>query len=585
MHQKAVFLIFVITTLTFANSLGNGFVGDDEVLFTHNTFYKSPQNIIRLFQKSYLTQSNDVFMSFKTDFGSGSVAYRPMLTLSYFWDYGMWKEKPFGYHLMNLVLHILNSFLVYFLFFFIGKDQHLAFWGTLLFAVHPMRSEAVCSIGYRADLLSTFLGLLSFLLFLKFKDRTRPRGIPFMMLSWLTYFLAVFSKESVIIIPLLIFAYDFYYNPLTLNKLFGYLKRYYGGYIVISLFYLFIYFKAFPNTTLKDSGFLGGSLVTHVMTMLRIFWDYVFEFSLPFLVNVLPALYAPSVDKFLDIRVICSVGILLSFAFFIRRFFPARNPISFFLLWFLISYIPVSNIVPLVNPMAHRFMYFPSIGLSFVFMVLIERLCRAFKNLGRESKLGGIVRVSGIALCVTTASLLNSLWKNNFIMASAVIKHFPDFYKGYTILGIEYFRALDCQNAKFYLNKSLQLGSIEPRIQVMLGMCSLDQFELARDYFIQAIREFPQDVAPYQGLGKLFLRHGKYEEAILSLEKSLEIAPAICAYEDLIKTYLALGEKEKTKDILVEASKNLRDQEQLDYLQKIIIQSSYANEKKKISDR
>ena len=115
MHKKAIIIILALGILTFGNSLFNGFVGDDEVLIVKNDFYESWSNFPRLFTSDYITRSEDVFNVNNMYSHTGSVAYRPVLSTSFFFDHWIWGKNPFGYHLTNLILHLCNSVLVYFL--------------------------------------------------------------------------------------------------------------------------------------------------------------------------------------------------------------------------------------------------------------------------------------------------------------------------------------------------------------------------------------------------------------------------------------------------------------------------------------
>ncbi|MFA5088407.1 MAG: hypothetical protein WC552_05170, partial [Candidatus Omnitrophota bacterium] len=120
-HRKFIILIVLVSLAAFGNSLQNGFVGDDNLLFLKNTFYRSWENFPRLFGKDYISDSNnfDLYIKNESDVGSGSVAYRPVLSATFFVDYALWKEKPFGYHLHNLILHTFNSLLAYWFLFLI----------------------------------------------------------------------------------------------------------------------------------------------------------------------------------------------------------------------------------------------------------------------------------------------------------------------------------------------------------------------------------------------------------------------------------------------------------------------------------
>ena len=125
--RLAIILIVLITALAYANSLKNSFVWDDIWTVVNNDSIKSWNNFPALFSKSYLT-------SF------GEISYRPVCTFSYFIDYFIWKLNPFGYHLTNLLLHILNAILLYFLINLIIADKNLSLLASLLFALHPVNS-------------------------------------------------------------------------------------------------------------------------------------------------------------------------------------------------------------------------------------------------------------------------------------------------------------------------------------------------------------------------------------------------------------------------------------------------------------
>src|SRR3989339_2269897 len=92
--------IILISLLLYLNTLPNTFVYDDAYVITENYFIKSWGNLPKLFTKDYLPFS-------------GELSYRPVVTLTYFIDYAIWRLNPFGYHLTNVILHAINCFLLY----------------------------------------------------------------------------------------------------------------------------------------------------------------------------------------------------------------------------------------------------------------------------------------------------------------------------------------------------------------------------------------------------------------------------------------------------------------------------------------
>ncbi len=137
--RLAIILIIFITALVYANSLKNSFVWDDYVVIVDNNFVKSWKNFPAIFRKSYLSPfiKSGSYFFVDSSIGSGETSYRPVVTLSYFFDYSLWRLNAFGYHLTNLLLHITNAVLLYFLINLIAKNKKIALLSSLLFALHP----------------------------------------------------------------------------------------------------------------------------------------------------------------------------------------------------------------------------------------------------------------------------------------------------------------------------------------------------------------------------------------------------------------------------------------------------------------
>ena len=115
-RTKIIILLAVFTLITFGNSLNNEFIGDAKSIFDINTFYKKPQNLIRLFRKDFITDSAQTLdlPGHEASF-SGCISYRPVTALTFFGDYFLWRDRAFGHHLTNVLLHLLTCLAAYFL--------------------------------------------------------------------------------------------------------------------------------------------------------------------------------------------------------------------------------------------------------------------------------------------------------------------------------------------------------------------------------------------------------------------------------------------------------------------------------------
>ncbi len=563
MHRKFIWLIILIGLLTFANCLFNDFVGDDEVLVVHNSFYDHWQNFGRLFQSDYITQSNILFEKKSGDFHSGSVAYRPFLSATYFLDAALWQKNPFGYHLTNVVLHLLNSILVYFLVYALTQNAIVAVFSSILFCVHPLKAEPVCAIAYRHDVLASFFVLLSvhcFTKYTQFQNRWRYYGG-----TILFYILAIFSKESAIVLPAILLFYDVCFTA-PVRKINW---RLHGVTGLISLFYIFAYYAVFPNSTLGKNLLLGQNWLEHIAASFRIFLDYIGWLLNPFLVKTFPPLYVPPLEGMGSWHTILGVILFFSLLLSIFRLIGRDRVLAFFIFWFLISFLPVSNIIPLANPMAHRFLYFPSIGLLTVIILLIYKLFSKRTIFSNNPRLILLLAALVISANVISTIFLNSCWRSNYSFARAAIEAYPEDPKAYSILGIVYFGAGMCQDATQAIKRSLELGIRDPRVYYMLGACE-DNQQKAKDYFETAIHQLPRYAAPYLGLGKIYFNNSEYGTALTYFQQNTQLDPNLSGFAYLIRTHKKLNQATEARQAFENAQQELKNSEEISFLHDIL---------------
>ena len=145
------------------------------------------------------------------DYPSGIASnYHPLTMLSLAFNYSMTQLDASSYHWTNLLIHLLNVFLVYlFLGLFFGKKNSLLMtFGALLFAIHPMHVESVAWVSERKDVLFTFFFLLGLISYIKSKQ-----GLKFQtLLVYLFFILSLLSKPSAVIFPLILVLMDWFYD-------------------------------------------------------------------------------------------------------------------------------------------------------------------------------------------------------------------------------------------------------------------------------------------------------------------------------------------------------------------------------------
>lgn len=339
-------LIVIYSITIYANTLANGFLYDDRYTIIDNNLIKDFTGLYKLFGKDYFALA-------------GEMSYRPVVTFTYFLDYALYGLKPWGYHLTNLICHAMNGALLYvFLVLisnqagvksFISQNKFISFGNisflvSLLFVAHPALTETVNAISYREDLLVFLFYIVSLILYIFFTANNRNAKL-FYPLSCFTYIFALFSKETALTLPLIVYCYEWF----NVNRKRGYLYRFFTnwyniGYIFIALFYLYLRFFYFYNPRegkiqAIQAWIANERILTAPILLLNHLKLTMFPISLS-------ADYAWSPTGFIFsgsfLFALIIVVLLLFGALIIKK---SERKVSFGILFFLITLVPALNIV------------------------------------------------------------------------------------------------------------------------------------------------------------------------------------------------------------------------------------------------
>jgi hypothetical protein len=183
-------LLILSTLLVYSNIFDNQFLFDDEFLIQKNTLLRSWNGLIQ------------AFFTFSTG-GSGGVDsfYRPVQAVINTIVFQLGGEDTFAFHWPGLLFHCGNALLIYFLGKSIDLSPKAAFVAALLWALHPLHTEAVTYMSAVADTSYVFFLLLGCLSYLKFLKSSQKLSSVWLALSLVTYLVALLCKESAIVFP------------------------------------------------------------------------------------------------------------------------------------------------------------------------------------------------------------------------------------------------------------------------------------------------------------------------------------------------------------------------------------------------
>lgn len=357
MTDKKLLIIFGIIALTimaYSNSFFGTFLYDDRILIPGG-FIKSLD-----FNELFGVVCGQVF----PDGTTKGALYRPALILSYFIDYRLWQENAFGYHLSNLILHIANCVILFYLILLLTGSINISSITAALFSVHPVQVESVTWIAGRNDLMMSLFILLALLFYLRNK----------LILSWISFFVAVFTKETAIFLFVLFLLYDAVFRPEAKRA-----KSDYAGFAAAIIAYLFI--RLF---VVQAPGPSGGSdpLIYKFFDMPIYYLNYLKLLFYPAVYSFIPPLLFAGSLKLLYATTTVIALILL------YHIFKKTHVLRFGLLWFLICLLPCSGIISMPWPLMEHRLYLPSVG---IFLCAAYGINTLITNRVRAVRAGGLI--------------------------------------------------------------------------------------------------------------------------------------------------------------------------------------------------
>ena len=435
--------LLVVVALIFANALVNGFVFDDHGHVLADRSFRSLHNLPSILLSSY----------------------RPLRDVSYAFDFAIWGDKPFGFHLTSLLFHLGNTVLVFFLMRRIIGQILPASLAALIFAIHPVQVDAVTYISGRRDVLFTLFYLASFLTYLKYRDaierRRKARTLIFIGLFLAFWALSLMSKEMAASLPGFIFVWNFcelwdhdsgrwlrrFWN--AFRRAFGRDKWFYLAMCLAGPAYLWYQVAikgGSERARLSGFEYWGGSFYANALTAIRVHAWYLKQLVFPTPIVQYSDAFDVSTSIF-DWRVILAiivVGATLAAAFMLLN---KERLLAFAIFSFFVLLLPVSQIIPHHELLADHYLYLPmmSFGLG---VALIARKISARSLIARRAVVATLT-VALIVLAVMTV-FRNTVYKNDLTLWKTNYEEAPNSLRAVSSLASQYATSYPARSAELY---------------------------------------------------------------------------------------------------------------------------------------
>ncbi|MCX5884517.1 MAG: tetratricopeptide repeat protein, partial [Proteobacteria bacterium] len=471
----SLLILVILLFLIYLNSFRNDFVFDDIPLISENPLIRSLKNIPGML-----------------GVGTGWTAYRPFRLISYAVDYYFWGLNPAGYHLSNVLFHIMSSLLVFSIVFRLIGSYWCAFSAALFFCANPVQTDSVTYLSGRRDILCALFYLAGFYSFLRYRASQQVR---YLVLTFFSYLLSLASKEMGVTLPLMMFVYDYVSVISKGEGMWQSFKemwrKYYVLYLPVFLMGIgFTYYKLFINYPSTRHEYYGGSLVTNFLTVGKIL---VYYLKLIFFPVVLNADYSyngfPLSQGVFELATVTSLLILGMIFYLIYRLLTREKMIAFGLLWFFIAILPVCQIFPHHELLAEHYLYLPMVGISLGVSYVMGELVRGYRF--KQVLIGCYIFV--LILFGVRVVDRNRDWKDGFTLWSKTVRTVPQCARALDNLGVEYF--------------------------------NLKRYKEAVPYHERAIRLKPDYAIAYYNLGNAYNHSNLCDKAITVYQQSIRLNP------------------------------------------------------------
>ncbi len=522
-------LLFTISFLLYANTLGHQYALDDLMLIRENTFtQKGISGMGDIF-------TNDAFTGF---FGEDRQLleggrYRPLSHATFALEYELFGLNPFWGHLFNVLLYAFLVCLVFHVLLRLlpgyvmqGKWWiSLPFLAALLFAIHPVHTEAVANIKGRDEIMSLLFSLLTLHYFISWIRQKKPlTGI----LTGLFFLLALLSKENALTFLAVIPIAVYFFTDINLKKNF----KYFSLLIVpVVLFFIlryqalgFFFGEGRVSAELLNNPFLHAEPAEKYATIFYTLGRYV---QLLFFPHPLTHDYYPyhiSLMEWGNWQVILSFLLYGFFGIFALFSLKNKNIAGFGVLFFLLTLSVVSNLaVPVGTFMNERFVFMPSLGFAisvgYLLWYGIQKLQRPiyvkYLSVGLL-----LLMILGFSLKTVTR---NPVWKDDFTLFTHDVR-------------------ISENSAK--VNVSAGGALIERSGEVFSEVREQEKLQQAVVYLQRGLDIHPRYTSGWILLGNAYTYSGDFQNAYHAYLSAMEISPG---HNLVLNNLKALGQKSRNE--------------------------------------
>ena len=535
------------TFFAYSPAIRGGFIWDDEGLLTQNRLIKQAGGLEQIW------------------FSTEPIDYWPLTNTSFWLEWRLWGDRPTGYHATNLLLQVIASLLVWSVLRRLSIPG--AFFAALLWAVHPVNVESIAWIAQRKNTLSIVFALTSVLWYLKAaryptdmkaidsdrgKARIQSRG--WYWLSVAAFFLAMLSKGSVAILPLVLLLIEWWRRGrITRNDCYR-----------IAPFVLVAVPLTLINIWFQHQGGVGVIRQANFFERLAdagfVVWFYLSKALLPIdlaFIYPQPRIETASFAAWMPLMAALAISGLL---IFIRRASTWRRGTIFAWGSFCAALVPVMGLTDVYfmkySLVADHYGYISLIAVAAWTAAAISVWVRV--NSFAVKCVTYIVAMMAIAALAWQSHAQSKLYESASVIYENALRVNPNSWMLHNNLSIELLHSGRIAESVDHARIATELNPLNAQTHTNLGNAYLQAGEIEA-----AIREFQaaldldsDDVLAISDLGNAFLKSGRVGDAIGQYARAIRLDPTyVPAQNNLGSAYVQVG---RVEDAIEQYQKSLK---------------------------
>jgi len=451
-------------------------------------------------------------------------------------NYHIGKEEVFGYHVVNLALHLAATLLV---FWFVGLlfrtpllRSHVpapfgrlyAFLTALLFVAHPLQTQGVTYICQRAVSLASVFYLLTLCAYIRSRlvERGEEEGLwlGWSVLSWLSCFIAMFTKEWVLTLPFMVWALERSFISPGAKTPWKRLAPYFGITLVLPLTMALTRTVDFVHMRKANEPIPNMTWWEYLVTQFRVMFTYLRLLCFP-VKQMLDYDYPLYKTIFSGATFLSLMGLIgIGWAAVRQRL---RQPlVTFGALWFFLTIFPESGMIPIRDLIFEHRLYLPMLGFAMAVVGV------SFLFLGKTDwrRPTVFVLVLGLAFCILTYRR-NFVWKSQMAMWEDVAQKAPGKARAYKGIGFEYEKKGQMDKALEVYQKAIELHPTYDEVYYNMANIYIEQkkLDLAMAMYDRAIEIKPNYAMAFHNRALLYAMLKENDKAIENLNQAITLQP------------------------------------------------------------